>query len=516
MASIFLIEHWYFKRSKGLSKILIESENSVIEDDKIHNIIQQELQRIINNLSLTCLGNIFQKVSELDPMTDYLAIGILSELTNRSLPIKYNLLVGRNPELIKEWNFETNTHVSLFEITFGSQVRANWTCLNHINTCGRVHTWEISICERTSNHSGCKKCALTGISVCPCSTFAALRPDLVALWHPTLNKTENYDLKPDQFRLHSGQRIWWLCTNENACKFNCEHAWESRIADIVDGHGCPFCSNNRICCEGKSLAELYPEVAAQWDHEKNDGLKPTQVSCHSHRLIWWRCNNVFDCECPHLWRASIGARTGSNHTKCPWCLTTGGLKKVCEHHSLAGKRLDLMKEWDHDKNKQDNVEPENCSLGSNIKVWWKCSLSHSWKAMIYDRTRVDGSGCPDCSRFKQEKECREILEKRIGLPFPKIRHGQIRNPITDRSLELDCYNSRENLALEFQGEQHYNYSDFFHRGDPENLKRQQERDEIKRSECERLKIKLIVVPYTCNTYEKKYDFIMTTLKSFGY
>ena len=54
----------------------------------------------------------------------------------------------------------------------------------------------------------------------------------------------------------------------------------------------------------------------------------------------------------------------------------------------------LLKEWNYDKN--DDRTPDNCSFGSHLKVWWKCSEGHEWEAVIKSRTY--NHGCPYCSR----------------------------------------------------------------------------------------------------------------------
>jgi hypothetical protein len=60
--------------------------------------------------------------------------------------------------------------------------------------------------------------------------------------------------------------------------------------------------------------------------------------------------------------------------------------------SLKVLRPDLASEWDYEKNK---IIPEDVSLGSNKKVWWKCKYGHSWNEAISNRCR--GRGCPYCS-----------------------------------------------------------------------------------------------------------------------
>ena len=55
----------------------------------------------------------------------------------------------------------------------------------------------------------------------------------------------------------------------------------------------------------------------------------------------------------------------------------------------------LMAEWNWEKNTELNFDPSQLTLGSNKKVWWKCSKGHEWQSTINNRNI--GQGCPYCS-----------------------------------------------------------------------------------------------------------------------
>lgn len=96
-----------------------------------------------------------------------------------------------------------------------------------------------------------------------------------------------------------------------------------------------------------------------------------------------------------------------------------------------------------------------------------------------------------------ETRTREYLEKYFRKPFPKARPDFMVNTVTGSryNLELDCYNPELQLAVEFHGIQHYQYTPFFHKS-KEAFYNQKYRDEIKRIRCRELGIRLIEVPYT--------------------
>lgn len=59
---------------------------------------------------------------------------------------------------------------------------------------------------------------------------------------------------------------------------------------------------------------------------------------------------------------------------------------------------ELMAEWNWEKNNELGFNPETLTLGSNKKVWWKCSKGHEWQASVGHRSQ--GRGCPYCSGKK--------------------------------------------------------------------------------------------------------------------
>ena len=64
-----------------------------------------------------------------------------------------------------------------------------------------------------------------------------------------------------------------------------------------------------------NLKVLQPDIAKQWDCEKNHPLKPENCTPGTHKKAWWIC------EKQHSYYARIGHRvTGSG---CPKCYLEG-------------------------------------------------------------------------------------------------------------------------------------------------------------------------------------------------
>ena len=54
----------------------------------------------------------------------------------------------------------------------------------------------------------------------------------------------------------------------------------------------------------------------------------------------------------------------------------------------------LMAEWDWEKNEKS---PDQYTLGSNQKVWWKCEVcGESWQSSVTNA--IKWKGCPKCRK----------------------------------------------------------------------------------------------------------------------
>lgn len=95
-----------------------------------------------------------------------------------------------------------------------------------------------------------------------------------------------------------------------------------------------------------------------------------------------------------------------------------------------------------------------------------------------------------------ERYCIEFLELLFpGYKFTKIRPKWLRNPKTNRPLELDGYCKELSLAIEYQGKQHYEWPNFTNCS-IDDFFSQKERDNIKEQKCIENNICLIRIPYT--------------------
>lgn len=140
-----------------------------------------------------------------------------------------------------------------------------------------------------------------------------------------------------------------------------------------------------------SLLNKYPDIAKEWNYEKNYPLTPDMFSYGSGRKVWWKC------ERNHEWESIINSRTKGK--SCPYCSN----QKVCIDNSLGIKKPNLIKEWNPIKN--GDLTPYNITISSNKSVWWLCSnCKYEYKRTVYDQTRKDrNSKCPNCKSIINPK-----------------------------------------------------------------------------------------------------------------
>jgi predicted metal-binding protein len=221
----------------------------------------------------------------------------------RRTPQTGESLVEKFPDLAAEWNTSRNTEFSPDDVLPGSAHRVWWIC----SKCG--NEWQARIWTRAKKGFGCKRCASAQQSVQkkipkPGKSLADLKPELLALWHPTLNPNINpKDLTPS-----SHTKVWWLCPE-------CGNEWEAAPGST----GCRPCSMKRAGrnkarpLPGRSLAELYPALAEQWDLERNAPLTAADVAAGSDTKYWWECS-----DCQHRWQAKPSNRSKQIYL-CPSC-----------------------------------------------------------------------------------------------------------------------------------------------------------------------------------------------------
>lgn len=252
-----------------------------------------------------------------------------------------------------------------------SNKRFRWRCPK-----GEDHIWEAPAASiANSSASGCPYCAGKRPSVT--NRLDLLHPDLAAEWDPIANNG------PATIVAGSERKAWWRCSQG--------HTWQANIRNrTVLGAGCPRCAHaagsvrRSAPSPGGSLADLHPEVAAQWHPTLNTEITPVEVKPLSNRPRWWLC------EAGHEWQVSPAGRISKGGAGCPYC---SGRFATTES-SLLAQRPDLAAQWHPELN--GPLTPEAVKPGSSKLVWWRCPEGHDYRSLISNRASLN-RGCPYCT-----------------------------------------------------------------------------------------------------------------------
>lgn len=110
---------------------------------------------------------------------------------------------------------------------------------------------------------------------------------------------------------------------------------------------------------------------------------------------------------------------------------------------------------------------------------------------------------------KHEHHSRAILERLLRVPFTSIRPDFLKY-IHGKNLELDGYNTDLNVAFEYQGIQHRQFTPLFHKSYTD-FDKQVARDEWKHAICRERGIRLLCIPDTVH-YDDLEEYITAWCK----
>ena len=325
-----------------------------------------------------------------------------------------NFLID-NDFLMKEWNYEKNSDIDPTKTSYGSTKKAWWKCKYG-------HIWIARVSDRFKGN-GCPYCSnrkvLQGFN-----DLTTTDPELIKEW----NYKKNATIRPENVTRGSAKEIWWLCSK-------CNGEWKTKLyVRTKSKHGCPYCSNQKILPGYNDFETKYPEIAKEWNYEKNIDLRPNQVMSTITRKVWWIG------KCGHEWEAKLRDRVSGDN--CPYC---AGHRVLKGFNDLASQNSSLAKEWNYEKN--GDLGPDQVTKSSGKKVWWKCNKGHEWIATIASRNC--GNGCKKCATEMQTS----LPEKIIFFYIRKKFKDAIENykPKWLKPMELDIFIPSKKIGIEYDG-----------------------------------------------------------------
>ena len=222
------------------------------------------------------------------------------------------------PLLLSQWHKTKNKALNPYKISIGSHKRVWWKC-----SVAADHEWQAEVRNRAKGH-GCPFCS--GRYASSTHNLSLKFPDIAKEW----DFEANGDLNPENVTPGSFKKVYWRCRKDKS------HKWQGTPSSRTGPkkYGCPFCSGHAVS-DTNSLLYMFPEIASQWDHEKNKHLTPDQFTGKSGKKVWWQCPKHLS----HTWQATITNRT-HNKSGCPFCAG----KMVCETNALKITHPQLAEE----------------------------------------------------------------------------------------------------------------------------------------------------------------------------
>ena len=123
------------------------------------------------------------------------------------------------------------------------------------------------------------------------------------------------------------------------------------------------------------------------------------------------------------------------------------------------------------------------------KIFHKCLICGNTWAVI-PNSILNGNGCPHCKFSHGEKAVEAFLAENKINYIPQKRFSDCRDK---RSLPFDFYLPELNIAIEYNGRQHYESIEAF--GGEKQLHLQRHHDWLKRKYCRDKGITLITISY---------------------
>jgi len=172
----------------------------------------------------------------------------------------------------------------------------NWKCNNG-------HTFRERISTIYSRKNKCFYC--TGRQIWSGENdLQTLYPEIAKEFDVIKNK-----IKPENISPKDTKSYWWTCTNNHPSFLqSVEHR-------VTRNTKCPYCTGRKSISGENDLETLYPDIAKEWDTEKNNGVLPKDISSYTYNSYWWVCPKG------HSYRKKVIQRTKYHKViDCPKCI----------------------------------------------------------------------------------------------------------------------------------------------------------------------------------------------------
>lgn len=239
----------------------------------------------------------------------------------------------------------------------------------------------------------------------------------------------------------AGKSFWFKCPD-------CDHEFESMIANVYKGKFCPF-ENGKKLCDGKNCTMCFNNSFAShpisefWS-DKND-ITPRKVFKSS------GVKYIFDCNvCGHDYKIIPRNISRSQSNCCPYCahkrLCNNSNCQFCFNNSFASHPK--SKYWSD----ENECKPRDVFLTSNTKYKFNCKVCNNIYISALSNV-VQGCWCT-CRRNKTETKLHKWLVKNGFDVECQPEYDWCVNPSTNKYLPFDFTLEDYKVIIELDGNQH--------------------------------------------------------------
>jgi len=251
------------------------------------------------------------------------------------------------------------------------------------------------------------------------------------------------------------------------CKID-RHEWEVLPINLIRGHGCPLCASNK---HTKKMTKTHNEFITEMNIIHPDILVLGEYK-KAKAKIKLQCKKD-----GYKWETTPGVILRDSSKGCPKC--SGNIKNKSNEH-FVNELYEIS----------ENIIVHGEYINSKTKIDCQCKVcNYKWKTV--PSSLLAGHGCPQCSSSKGELSIIKFLNQN----YIRYKHQHnFKGCKHERKLYFDFYLPTLNVAIEYQGIQHYQVVKHF--GGEQGFKQRSKRDKIKEDWCKLNNIKLIEIPYT--------------------
>ena len=179
-----------------------------------------------------------------------------------------------------------------------------------------------------------------------------------------------------------------------------------------------------------SLGKLYPDIALEWNYNRNGSLKPEFIAPKSDKQVWWICS-----ECGHEWMTAVKCRT-SKGCGCPEC---GRIKSDLNRRKISNDFIDELSKI----NNNIFVTGEYIRARDPIDVVCKV-CGYEWSPT--PDSLLHGTGCPECGKERSRMtHCKMVYCPELNLTFNSGKEASINTGVSYSNI-MACINGGRKSA----------------------------------------------------------------------